>query len=51
MENDQSVLSILESERVLSIERAEDGKFRFIEACDRYFACGLTASQVLDLAN
>jgi len=51
MATDQSVLNILESERVFSIERTEDGKFRFTEECDHYFSCELTVSQVLDLAN
>jgi len=41
-----TVLAGLSDNRVLTIERGEDGRFRVAEGCDNYFSARLTPEQL-----
>jgi len=44
-----TVLGGLSDNRILKIEREEDGRFRVAEGCDDYFSARLTPDQVATL--
>ena len=44
-----TVLAGLSDNRVLKIEREEDGRFRVSEGCDEYFSARLTPEQLAAL--
>jgi hypothetical protein len=44
-----TVLAGLSDNRVLKIDREEDGRFRVSEACDDYFSAQLTSEQLAAL--
>lgn len=47
---DESVLNYLDSERVLTITRNDDGTFNVTEHCDDFFGVDLTADELRELA-
>ena len=47
----KNLLDALDNAGVFSIEQLDDGRFCFMESCDRYFSANLTNEQVLALAN
>ena len=47
----KNLLDALDNAGVFSVEQLSDGRFCFIESCDRYFSANLTNEQVLALAD
>ena len=47
----KNLLDALDNASVFSVEQLSDGRFSFIESCDRYFSANLTKEQVLALAD
>jgi len=44
-----SVLQLLEDERIFSIEKKDNGDFILTEKCDYYFKATLTPAQLMQL--
>jgi hypothetical protein len=51
LDADKTILEAIKDERVFSVKKQPDGRFRVREECDKYYAVYLTTGQLTQLAD